>query len=84
MILLIQEETGELFNRTISCACGYTVHGIPMILVNTVWEYCQMKRELGLPFESEFCYALEKAHFILNEMYDPSGLIREHKFFGKT
>ena len=76
-------ETGDYLTEPYPVPCGYTVHGIPMILVNTVWEYCQMKRELGLPFESEFCYALEKAHFILNEMYDPSGLIREHKFLGK-
>ena len=76
-------ETGDYLTEPYPVPCGYTVHGIPMILVNTVWEYCQMKRSLGLSFDSELCYALGKAHFILNELYDERGLIREHKFLGK-
>lgn len=58
---------------------GYSIHGIPMILVNTVYEYYSMKRALGLPYAEERDYALRKALYILNELYDEKGLIREHK-----
>lgn len=58
---------------------GYVIHGIPMILVNTVYEYYQMLRELGLPYEQEQAYAIQKARFILDELYDEPGIIREHK-----
>lgn len=58
---------------------GYHIHGIPMILVNTVYEYYQMKKELGYSYEEEREYALTKALYILNELYDETGLIREHK-----
>lgn len=58
---------------------GYRIHGIPMILVNTVYEYYNMKKELGYAYEEEREYALDKALYILNELYDERGLIREHK-----
>jgi N-acylglucosamine 2-epimerase len=58
---------------------GYSIHGIPMILVNTVYEYYIMKKELGFPYKEERDYALSKALYILNDLYDEKGLIREHK-----
>lgn len=58
---------------------GCRIHGIPMILVNTVHEYILMKQRLGLPVEEETAYAREKLEFILEELYDGDGHIREHK-----
>lgn len=58
---------------------GYNIHGISMILVNTVYEYYHMKKELGYSYEEEREYALKKALHILNELYDEKGLIKEHK-----
>jgi len=58
---------------------GYEIHGIPMILVNTVQEYILMRQSLNLPVEEETAYARGKLEFILNELYDGKGHIREHK-----
>lgn len=58
---------------------GYRIHGIPMILVNTVHEYILMKQRLGMDVSEEIAYARGKLNFILNELYDGYGHIREHK-----
>lgn len=58
---------------------GYRIHGIPMILVNTVYEYILMKQGFGMETEVEVDYARTKLEFILNEMYDEQGYIREYR-----
>lgn len=58
---------------------GYEIHGIPMILINTVHEYILMKQRLGLAAEEETAYARGKLEFILDKLYDGEGHIREHK-----
>lgn len=57
---------------------GYKIHGIPMILVNTVQEYMDMCTHFGLDIEEPKAYAASKVHFILDEAFDGDSLIREH------
>lgn len=56
---------------------GYEVHGIPMILVNTIQEYVHMRQRLGLSSTDEIQYGMQKVQFILEELYDGK-YIREH------
>ena len=56
---------------------GYSVHGIPMILVNTIYEYVKMRQRLGLSSDNEIEYGALKVRFILEELYDGKH-IREH------
>lgn len=63
---------------------GFEVHGIPMILINTVQEYILMKQELHMDVSNEIAYAEEKLEFILNELYDGSGHIMEYKKTGNS
>jgi N-acylglucosamine 2-epimerase len=72
-------ESNQFRTEPYPIPAGYSIHGIPMILVNTVYEYYSMKKELGFPYEEERNYALRKALYILDELYDERGLIREHK-----
>lgn len=58
---------------------GYSVHGIPMILVNTIHEYIRMKQKLGMDVQEEAIYARKNLEFILQNLYDGKGHIREHK-----
>lgn len=57
---------------------GYQTHGIPMILVNTVREYAQMRKSFGCPIQAEVDYGRKKLAFILNDLYYADGLIHEH------
>ncbi|HPT86290.1 MAG TPA: AGE family epimerase/isomerase [Bacillota bacterium] len=56
---------------------GYRVHSIPMIMVNTVYEYIKMREAFGLPCEEEIQYGLSKVRSILMDFYR-NGYIREH------
>lgn len=58
---------------------GYQTHGIPMILINTVHEYIQMRTRLGLSTDEESAYVRSKVHFVLDELYNGKGQICEHK-----
>ncbi len=57
---------------------GYEIHGIPMILINSVQEYILMRRKLELPVEDEISYVRGKLEFVLDRLYDGEGHIREH------
>lgn len=56
---------------------GYKVHSIPMILLNTTYEYIKMLQKLGRHYEKEITYGLNQVDKILVEFYR-DGLIREH------
>ncbi|TCL56451.1 N-acylglucosamine 2-epimerase [Hydrogenispora ethanolica] len=56
---------------------GYRVHSIPMIMVNTVYEYIKMRERFGMSCEAEIDYGLEKVRSILEDFYR-GGYIREH------
>ncbi len=71
-------ESGNYLTDPYPIPKDYVIHGIPMILVNTVYEYCKMRRELNLPYRDEFDYVLKNAHFIIDKLYDGKGHIREH------
>lgn len=71
-------EKGDFLTEPYPIPQGYRVHGIPMILVNTVQEYMDMRRAFGLDVAEQEAYAREKVHFILDVLYDGDGLIREH------
>lgn len=72
-------ESGDFLTEPYPIPEGYSIHGIPMILVNTVHEYILMKQRLGMDVADETAYARGKLEFILNELYDGRGHIREHK-----
>lgn len=57
---------------------GYRIHGIPMILVNTIQEYMDMCGHFGRDIQEPMDYARKKVQFILEEAYNGDGLIREH------
>jgi N-acylglucosamine 2-epimerase len=71
-------ESNDFLTEPYPIPKGYAVHGIPMILVNTVQEYILMRRRLGLPCEEEIAYVRGKVEFILDRLYDGKGHIREH------
>ncbi len=72
-------ETGDFLTEPYPVPDGYTVHGIPMILVNTVHEYILMKQRLEMNAAEEIAYARGKLESILDGLYDGNGHIREHR-----
>lgn len=58
---------------------GFVIHGIPMILINTIQEYILMKQELDMDASDEIAYAGEKVEFVLNDLYDGEGHLIEYK-----
>jgi len=56
---------------------GYRIHSIPMIMVNSVYEYIKMRERFGLSCEKEIEYGLGKIKDILEDSYR-DGYIREH------
>ena len=71
-------ERGDFLTEPYPVPDGYQVHGIPMILVDTVQEYMDMRRSFGLDVAEQESYVRGKVHFILDVLYDGDGLIREH------
>jgi len=61
---------------------GFVTHGIPMILINTIHEYVDMKQSLGMEAEEEIAYGRSKVDFILRELHDGKGHILEYKKCG--
>lgn len=70
-------EGGEYLTEPYPIPAGYRIHSIPMILVNTVYEYVKMRERLGEDSKQEIAYGLKQAYTILNEFY-LGGYIREH------
>lgn len=71
-------ESGDYLTEPYPVPAGYQVHSIPMILVNTVQEYMDMRRSFGLDTTEQEAYARGKVRLILDVLYDGDGLIREH------
>ena len=58
---------------------GYRVHGVPMILINTIDEYAVMKGAVGEDASEAVAYGRECLDAILDGLYDSGRkLIREH------
>lgn len=57
---------------------GYRIHGIPMILVNTIQEYMDMCSTFGQDISEPQSYVRKKVHLILDELFDGERCIREH------
>ncbi|MGM9974468.1 MAG: AGE family epimerase/isomerase [Clostridiaceae bacterium] len=70
-------EKGDFLTEPYPIPEGYKVHSIPMIMVNTLYEFIKMKEHFYLPCEKEKEYALSKLRIILDDHYD-SGYIREY------
>lgn len=70
-------EAGDFLTEPYPIPAGYHIHGIPMILLNTVQEYILMRQRLGLDASEEIAYARSKADHILDELADGKGHIRE-------
>lgn len=56
---------------------GYRMHSIPMILVNTSFEFAEMQEACEIDSTKTIEYGLSKVSEILNEFYR-DGFIREH------
>lgn len=70
-------ERGDYLTEPYPIPEGYRVHSIPMIMVNTVYEYLKMREVFGLSCEEEIQYGLGKVRSILEDFYR-GGYIREH------
>lgn len=70
-------DSGDYLTEPYPVPEGYTSHGIPMITLNTVHEYIQMKQTLGLSVEDEVAYARTQLDRILDLLHDGQGRIRE-------
>ena len=70
-------ESGEFLTEPYPIPEGYRVHSIPMIMVNTTYEYIKMRERFALPCEQQIAYGLEKVRSILEDLYR-GGYIREH------
>lgn len=58
---------------------GYKIHGIPMIMVNTIQEYAEMKEYFNQECKVYIDYARAQVNFILDDLYDKEyDLIHEH------
>ena len=71
-------QSGEFLTEPYPIPEGYQVHSIPMIMVNTTYEYIKMRESFSLDCQKEIAYGLQNAEAILNEFYH-NGYIREHK-----
>lgn len=56
---------------------GYKIHSIPMILLNTTYEYIKMLQKLGINYDKEVKLGLGYVETLLVDFYR-NGLIREH------
>ncbi len=56
---------------------GYKVHSIPMIMLNTTYEYIKMLQKLGLDYKKEIEYGLKQINTILED-FCCNDLIREY------
>ncbi len=68
---------GEFLTEPYPIPEGHKVHSIPMIMINTSYEYIKMLQKFGLEYETEVAYGLQQIDIILGEFYR-DGLIREH------
>lgn len=72
-------DTNDFLTEPYPIPEGFVIHGIPMILINTIQEYILMKQSLGMEASEEIAYARKKLEFVLNELYDGKGHILEYK-----
>ncbi|MGI5172910.1 AGE family epimerase/isomerase [Treponema sp. OMZ 840] len=56
---------------------GYKIHGIPMILVNTIHEYTSMLQTFNMPVSDEIEFGKKNALFIVEKLMCADGYIRE-------
>ena len=72
-------ESGNYHTEPYPVPKGYRVHGVPMILINTIDEYAVMKGEMGESAERAVSYGMKCLDSILDDLYDSDrNLIREH------
>lgn len=77
--ILRRYEADEFLTEPYPIPDGYVTHGIPMILINTFYEYLEMKEHFGMSLKNEIEYLKKWANFILYTMSNSHGLISEHK-----
>ena len=77
--ILDRVESGDYLTEPYPVPDGYRIHGVPMIMINTLQEYCNMKMSFAQDCKRYSDYASKMVSFILDDLYDPEyGLIREH------
>ena len=71
--------TGDYLTDPYPIPPGYKVHGVPMIMINTLDEYARMRESFGLDSSAAVSLASRELSFILDCLYDDAhGVIREH------
>lgn len=70
-------ESGEYATEPYPIPAGYRIHSIPMILLNTTYEYMRMRKRLGLDTGAQEEIARRQVEAILDGLWR-DGLIREH------
>ncbi|SDK05610.1 AGE family epimerase/isomerase [Natronincola ferrireducens] len=70
-------ESGKFLTEPYPIPPNYKVHSIPMILLNTTYEYIKMLQRMHLQHTKEINYGLKQIDTILVEFHR-DGLIREH------
>ncbi len=77
--ILSRIESGDYLTEPYPIPAGYRVHGVPMILVNTMQEYALMKEHFNQDASRYSSYSLRMTEMILTEFYDEERhLIKEH------
>ena len=72
-------KSGDYLTEPYPIPSGYSVHGVPMIMLNTLDEYAKMRESFGLDSSFAVSLASKELSFILDRLYDEKrGLIREH------
>lgn len=72
-------QTGNYLTEPYEVTSLYHVHGIPMILENTMHVFCEMLESLGLDNTPYFDFEGQMVHKILDEHFDnKNNLIREY------
>ena len=70
-------ESGEYHTEPYPVPKDYQIHGIPMILINTIYEYARMKKSFNQLCDKEIQYGLEKIAHIWDNLFDGK-YIREY------
>ena len=77
--IIARLESGDFLSQPYEIPSGYTVHGIPMIMLNTLKVFCDMQKHFGRDCSFEEAYADQCFNLIWDRHYDREhSLIREY------
>ncbi len=77
--IITRIKSGDYLTEPYPIPDGYQVHGVPMILINTLDEYTLAKESFSEDASEVVAFSTELLNFILDELYDEKKhLIHEH------